>query len=309
MARTPERMTQLRRTAATAEAFDLECELLTPEQAGERYPVMRVDDLVGAIWLPGDGKANPTDLTSALARGARMRGAKVFEKTRVTSVETAEGRIRGVAWESADDAGHIESEYVVNCAGQWAAAVGAMVGVTVPLHSAEHFYVVTEPFEGVRPDLPVMRDPDGYTYFKEEVGGLVVGGFEPEAKPWVVAVRAAPPLRVPAAGGGLGALLGADGQRPAAGPRARDDRHPQVLQRAGVVHPRQPVHPRRGTLGAWVLRGAGFNSVGIASAGGAGRALAEWIVEGEPTSDLTGVDLRRFARLQRQRLLVARPGR
>ncbi len=295
VARTPERMTQLRRTAATAEAFDLECELLTPEQAGERYPVMRVDDLVGAIWLPGDGKANPTDLTAALAKGARMRGAKVFEKTRVTSLVTAEDRMRGVGWESDGDQGHIETEYVVNCAGQWAAAVGALVGVTVPLHSAEHFYVVTEPFEGIRPDLPVMRDPDGYTYFKEEVGGLVVGGFEPEAKPWVSPYELPHPfefqlleedwehfsvlmdnalLRIPA--------LESTGIRKFYnGPESFTPDNQFILGEAP------------GVAGFFV--GAGFNSVGIASAGGAGRALAEWVVEGEPTSDLTGVDLRRFA--------------
>src|SRR5680860_572900 len=169
VARTEDRMTQLRRTAASAAAYDLECELISPEEAGARYPVMRVDDLVGAIWLPGDGKANPTDLTSALARGARQRGATILEHTRVLGVVVVDGRVTGVR----TDAGDIEAEVVVNCAGQWAKAVGALAGVNVPLHSAEHFYVVTEPFEGVHPDLPILRDPDGYTYFKEEVGGLV----------------------------------------------------------------------------------------------------------------------------------------
>ena len=159
----------------------MECELLAPEQALEHYPVMRVDDLVGAIWLPADGKANPTDLTFALAKGARMRGARIVEKVRVLDVLTDEGRVTGVR----TDAGDVEAEVVVNCAGQWAKQVGAMAGVNVPLHSAEHFYVVSEAIDGVHPDLPILRDPDGYTYFKEEVGGLVIGGFEPEAKPWV----------------------------------------------------------------------------------------------------------------------------
>jgi len=181
VARTPQRMTQLRRTAATAEAFDLECELLTPDEALARYPVMRVDDLVGAIWLPNDGKANPTDVTASLAKGARLRGARIQQRVRVTGVLVERGRVRGVR----TDHGDVEADVVVNCAGQWAKQVGAMAGVTVPLHSAEHFYVVTEPIDGVHPDLPVLRDPDGYTYIKEEVGGLVVGGFEPEAKPWV----------------------------------------------------------------------------------------------------------------------------
>ncbi len=181
VARTEDRMVQLRRTAANAAAFDMECELLSPEQALEHYPVMRVDDLVGAIWLPADGKANPTDLTFALAKGARMRGTRVVEKTRVTGILTQDGRATGVR----TDRGDIEAEIVVNCAGQWAKQVGAMAGVNVPLHSAEHFYVVTEHIDGVHTDLPILRDPDGYTYFKEEVGGLVIGGFEPEAKPWV----------------------------------------------------------------------------------------------------------------------------
>ena len=152
-----------------------------PEEAHERYPLIRADDLVGAIWLPGDGRANPTDLTQALAKGARMRGVRIVERVRVTDVLT-DGRAG--QWVRTDQ-GDVEAEFVVNCAGQWAKAVGELVGVTVPLHSAEHFYVVTEQIDGVHRDLPILRDPDGYTYVKEEVGGLLVGGFEPVAKPWV----------------------------------------------------------------------------------------------------------------------------
>ena len=242
VARTEDRMIQLRRTAANAAAFNMECELLSPEQALEHYPVMRVDDLVGAIWLPADGKANPTDLTFALAKGARMRGTRVVEKTRVTGILTRDGRVTGVR----TDAGDIEAEIVVNCAGQWAKQVGAMAGVNVPLHSAEHFYVVTEDIDGVHPDLPILRDPDGYTYFKEEVGGLVIGGFEPEAKPWVSPDDIPYPFEFQ--------LLEEDwdhfeilmNNALAADPRARGDRHQEVLQRPGELHPRQPVHPRRG---------------------------------------------------------------
>ena len=181
VARTEDRMTQLRRTAATAEAYQLECELISPAQAAERYPILRTDDLAGAIWLPGDGRANPTDLTAALARGARDKGVTIAERTRVTGIITDGQTVKGVYTERGD----VEAEVVVNCAGQWAKAVGSMGGVTVPLHSAEHFYVVTERIDGVHRDYPVLRDPDGYTYIKEEVGGLVVGGFEPDAKPWV----------------------------------------------------------------------------------------------------------------------------
>ena len=291
VARTRDRMTQLQRTAATAEAFDLECELLTPAQAADRYPVMRTDDLVGAIWLPGDGKANPTDLTTALAKGARLRGAKIFERTRVLDVLTDGDRVTGVR----TDAGEVEAEVVVNCAGQWAMQVGALAGVNVPLHSAEHFYVVTDPFEGVHRDLPVLRDPDGYTYFKEEVGGLVVGGFEPEAKPWVAPDQIPYPfefklldedwdhfsvlmenalLRIPA--------LNETGIRKFYnGPESFTPDNQFILGEAPEVRN--------------FFVAAGFNSVGIASAGGAGLALAEWIVSGGPTMDLTGVDIRRFA--------------
>ena len=292
VARTADRMTQLRRTAASADAYGLECTLLTPDEARERWPVMQVDDLVGAIWLPGDATANPTDLTQALAKGARQRGARIVEKTRVLDVLVEDGGVTGVR----TDAGDVEAEVVVNCAGQWAKQIGAMAGVTVPLHSAEHFYVVTEPFAGVRPDLPILRDPDGYTYFKEEVGGLVVGGFEPEAKPWVAPDQIPYPFEFQ--------LLEEDWEHFSVLMESAIQRIP-VLQETGVRKfyngPESFTPDNQFILGpAPETRnfyvGAGFNSVGIATAGGAGRALAEWIVNGEPTSDLTAVDLRRFAR-------------
>ena len=291
VARTEDRMTQLRRTAASAEAFNMECELLSPEQALEHYPVMRVDDLVGAIWLPGDGKANPTDLTYALAKGARMRGARIHEKTRVLDVLTDAGQVTGVR----TDAGDIEAEIVVNCAGQWAKQVGAMVGVNVPLHSAEHFYVVSEHIDGVHPDLPILRDPDGYTYFKEEVGGLVIGGFEPEAKPWVSPDEIPYPFEFQ--------LLDEDWEHFEILMNNALLRIP-ALEETGIKKfyngPESFTPDNQFILGAApeienFYVGAGFNSVGIATAGGAGRALAEWIVNGAPTGDLTGVDIRRFA--------------
>ena len=291
VARSEDRMIQLRRTAATAEAFDLECELLSPQDALARFPVMSVDDLVGAIWLPGDGKANPTDLTSALAKGARQRGARIFEHTRVLDVLVTDGRVTGVR----TDAGEIEAEVVVNCAGQWAKAVGALAGVNVPLHSAEHFYVVTDPFEGVHPDLPVLRDPDGYTYFKEEVGGLVVGGFEPEAKPWVSPDAIPHPFEF--------SLLEEDWEHFSILMENAVLRVP-ALEETGIRKfyngPESFTPDNQFILGeAPEVRGffvgAGLNSVGIAVAGGAGRALAEWVVEGAPSMDLTSVDIRRFA--------------
>lgn len=291
VARTEDRMIQLRRTAATAAAFGMECELLTPDQALERFPVMRADDLVGAIWLPGDGKINPTDLTGSLAKGARKRGARIIEHVRVTDVRVDSGRVSGVV----TDQGPVAAEVVVNCAGQWAMAVGAMAGVNVPLHSAEHFYVVTEPFEGVHPDLPVLRDPDGYTYFKEEVGGLVVGGFEPEAKPWVSPHAIPYPFEFQ--------LLEEDWDHFAVLMDSALHRIP-ILNETGVRKfyngPESFTPDNQFILGeAPEVRGffvaAGFNSVGIMSAGGAGRALAEWIVDGVASTDTVAVDIRRFA--------------
>jgi 4-methylaminobutanoate oxidase (formaldehyde-forming) len=295
VARTEDRMTQLRRTAANAVAYDLDCELIGPARAQELWPPMQVDDLLGAIWLPGDGKVNPADLTQSLARGARLGGARVVEHARVTGFEVEAGQAGRRVTAVRTDAGHVECEVVVNCAGQWAKALGDLADVTVPLHSAEHFYVVTEQVEGTHPDLPIMRDPDGWTYFKEEVGGLVVGGFEPDAKPWRAPSDLPHPfefqlleedwehfaplmeqaiVRIPAlAETGIRKFYN--------GPESFTPDNQFLLGQAPGVH------------GYFV--GAGFNSVGIASAGGAGRALAEWIVEGEPTSDLVAVDVRRFA--------------
>ena len=296
VARTRDRMVQLRRTAATAEAYQLDCELITPRQARDRYPIMAVDDIVGAIWLPGDGRANPTDLTAALAKGARDRGVLIRERVRVTGIRTVTGTVAGTVTGVQTDHGDVEAEVVVNCAGQWAKQVGAMGGVTVPLHSAEHFYVVTERIDGTHRDLPVLRDPDGYTYFKEEVGGLVVGGFEPEAKPWVGPDKLPYPFEF--------RLLDEDWDHFSILMDSAVKRIP-VLAGTGIKKfyngPESFTPDNQFILGeAPELRnffvGAGFNSVGIASAGGAGRALAEWITEGEPSLDLSAVDIRRFAR-------------
>lgn len=291
VARTEDRMVQLRRTAANAVAYDMPCELLTPDRAQELWPPMRVDDLLGALWLPGDGKVDPADLTQSLARGARQRGARIVERVRVTGFVVSDGRVTGVR----TDAGDVEAEVVVNCAGQWAKALGDLVGVTVPLHSAEHFYVVTEAVPGTHPDLPIMRDPDGWTYFKEETGGLVVGGFEPEAKPWRSPDDLPHPFEFQ--------LLDEDWDHFAVLMDQALLRIP-ALEETGIRKfyngPESFTPDNQFLLGeAPGLRGyfvgAGFNSVGIASAGGAGRALAEWIVAGEPQDDLVAVDVRRFA--------------
>jgi 4-methylaminobutanoate oxidase (formaldehyde-forming) len=289
VARTPERVVQLRRTVATARSFGVEAHFVTPAEAGKLWPLMRTDDLAGAVWLPADGKANPTDLTQSLAKGARDGGARLVEGIRTLGFVVSNGRVTGVE----TDHGTVTCEVVVNCAGQWARAVGALAGVNVPLHSAEHFYIVTKKIAGVTPDLPVLRDPDGYIYYKEEVGGLVMGGFEPVAKPW-----------------GMDGipdkfefqLLPEDWDQFEILMTNALHRTP-VLEQAEV---RQLLNgPESFTPdGNFILgeaperRGffvcAGFNSAGIANAGGAGRLTAEWVVNGAATADLGEVDIRRF---------------
>src|ERR1700722_6793425 len=295
VARTPERLTQLRRTAAAAQAFGLQARMLTPGEAGERYPVMETGDLAGAIWLPDDGKANPADLTYALAKGARNRGVTIRERTRVTGILTADGAggraVTGVR--TAD--GDVQAEIVVNCAGQWAKQVADWCGVTVPLHSCEHFYVVTDQIDGIHRDLPVLRDPDGWTYFKEETGGLVVGGVEPQAKPWVAPDEIPVPFEFQ--------LLDEDWDHFSVLMDSALERIP-VLRETGIRKfyngPESFTPDNQFILGeAPELRNffvaAGFNSVGIASAGGAGLALAQWITDGQAPGDLTAVDIRRVA--------------
>ena len=290
VARSEDRMTMLLRTAAAARAQGVDVDVITPQEAQDKWPVMQVDDIKGGLWMAGDGKANPTDLTQSLAKGARMHGARVIEGVTVTDILTENGAVTGVV----TDHGTIAAQVVVNCGGQWARNLGQMCGVDVPLHSAEHMYIVTEQIAGVNPDLPVLRDPDGYIYFKEETGGLVMGGFEPSAKPW--AMDGIPDKF-------FFQLLPDDWDQFEILLENALIRVPQ-METAGVRKfyngPESFTPDNNYLLGeAPNLRnffiGAGFNSMGIASAGGAGRALAEWIVAGEPTSDLFAVDIRRFA--------------
>jgi 4-methylaminobutanoate oxidase (formaldehyde-forming) len=293
VARTPERMQVLRKQAALARSFGVEVELISPQQAGELYPVMRTDDLQGAIWIPGDGKANPADLCMSLAKGARNRGVRMVEGVEVTGVLTAEGpggpRAVGVRTTQGD----VHCETLVNCAGQWARQFGALAGVTVPLYPAEHFYIVTDQIEGVHPMLPVMRDPDGFIYYKEEVGGLLMGGFEPQAKPWTVD---------PIPSSFQFQLLDEDWDQFEILMTNAIHRTP-CLETAKIKMllngPESFTPDGNFILGeAPELRNyfvcAGFNSAGIANSGGAGQLIAQWIADGEPPGDLWDVDIRRF---------------
>ncbi|NBQ87483.1 MAG: FAD-dependent oxidoreductase, partial [Betaproteobacteria bacterium] len=297
VARTPERMKVLRRQVALARSFGVGCHEISPREAGERFPLMRTDDLAGAIWLPGDGKANPADLCMSLAKGARNRGVKMCEGVQVTGVITERragaDQVSGVRVLQ-DGAEHtIRCEVLVNCAGQWARQFGALAGVNVPLYSAEHFYIVTGKIDGVHPMLPVMRDPDGFIYYKEEVGGLLMGGFEPQAKPWKV-----DPIPADFAF----QLLDEDWDQFEILMTNAIHRTP-CLETAEVKMllngPESFTPDGNFILGeAPELRRyyvcAGFNSAGIANSGGAGRLMAEWIIGGEPSTDLWDVDVRRF---------------
>jgi 4-methylaminobutanoate oxidase (formaldehyde-forming) len=294
VAKTPQRMQLMRRQMARAQSFGVEFEWLAPADVAARVPLLRTDDLTGGVWIPGDGKANPTDLTQSLAKGARDRGARIFEGTRVAGIVARNGHVAGVRFAAGSERGEISCEFVVNCAGQWARELGALAGVAVPLQSAEHFYLVTEAIEGVTPDLPVIRDPDGYIYYKEEVGGLVMGGFEPVAKPWNVE-------RIP--DGFEFQLLPEDWDQFEVLMRNALHRTP-CLESAPVKLLLNG--PESFTLDGNFLLGeapelagyfvcAGFNSAGIANAGGAGRLIAEWMIAGEPPFDVWDVDIRRFA--------------
>src|SRR6478672_8068642 len=294
VAKTPERLQLMRRQMTRARSFGVEFEWLARDDIAARAPVLRTDDLAGAVWIPGDGKANPTDLTQSLARGARTGGTRIVEAAKVTGVNARNRHVSGVRWQIEGESGETACEFVVNCAGQWAREFAALSGVAVPLQSAQHFYLVTEPIAGVTPDLPVIRDPDGYIYFKEEVGGLVMGGFEPVAKPWRVD-------RIPERFEFQ--LLPEDWDQ-------FDVLMQNALHRAPCLET-APVKlllngPESFTLDGNFLLGeapelggyfvcAGFNSAGIANAGGAGRLIAEWVAGGEPPFDVWDVDIRRFA--------------
>ncbi|UWR83202.1 FAD-dependent oxidoreductase [Phaeobacter inhibens] len=286
-----ERWTEVKRQATTAHSFGLEMELLTPKEAQDLWPLMDISDVIGAAFMPTDGQANPSDITQALAKGARMAGAKIFEDTKVIDIEIEDGRIRAVITEH----GRIECEKVICCAGQWTRTFAKRFGVNVPLVPMEHQYMVTEPFEGVPSNLPTLRDPDRLTYYKEEVGGLVMGGYEPNPIPW--ATDGIPK-------GFHYSLLDSN-----------FDHFEQLMEQAlGRVPALEHAGIKTLTNGPESFTpdgnfiigeapelsnfyvGAGFNAFGIAAGGGAGMALAEWVKNGEPPFDLWSADIRRFGR-------------
>ncbi len=296
-----ERHEELLRLASMARGFGLEAEVIDTAEIARRYPHLNTEGVCGGLWLPSDGQCDPANVAMAMIRGARRNGVKVFEGMRVSAIGTARGRVRSVRVqpEGGEDPVEIACEHVVNCAGMWARDLGEMVGATVPLHACEHFYIVTEPIRDLG-RLPVLRVPDECAYYKEDAGKILLGAFEPEAKPW-----------------------GMDGipddfcfdQLP------EDFDHFEPILSAAVE--RMPLLAETGihtffngpesftpddryylgetpeVAGFWVC--CGFNSVGIQSAGGAGMALAAWMDEGAPPFDLWDVDIRRAQPFQSNR--------
>ncbi len=290
VALTRERREELFRSAAMARAFGVEIEEIGPGEAKDRYPHLETRDVEAGVWLPKDGQGDPANIALALAKGARMRGVRIEEGVAVTGVERSGSRAVAVNWESEEGArGRLACDHVVIAAGMWGHAVGRMAGVVVPLQACEHFYIVTEPIDGLG-QLPVLRVPDECAYYKEDAGKLLVGAFEPVAKPWgpipdgfefdqlpedmehfePILERAVE--RVPAlAEAGIHTFFN--------GPESFT---PDDAYNLGLCP---------GSENIWAA--AGFNSVGIQSAGGAGMALAEWMETGEKPFDLGDVDVAR----------------
>ena len=299
VALTQARHEELLRQATMARIFDVDVHEISPAEVKAMYPHLNVGDVVGAVHLPLDGQCDPANIAMALAKGARMRGAKVLEGVKVTGVTKAGGRVTGVDWQTEGDQGHIAADVVINCGGMWGRDLAAQSGVTLPLHACEHFYLVTEPIEGLG-HLPVLRVPDECAYYKSDAGKMMLGAFEPKAKPWGMAgisedfcfdslpedfdhfqpILEAAMNRVPLfETAGIHTFFN--------GPESftPDDRY--YLGEA----------PELG--GYWIA--AGYNSVGIAASGGAGYALAHWITEGEAPFDLWEVDIRRAQPFQKNR--------
>ncbi len=310
-----QRWEEILRGASMGTTMGVESRQLGLDELAEIWPLMRTDDLVGALYLPDDGLVSPVDATMALAKGARARGCRILEGVAVTALETRNGAIRGVRTEpvasapsddrSAPQEGHlIETETVVLAAGMWTRQLAAQIGVNVPLQACEHFYVVTEPLEGLDSSTPIVRDPTNYTYFKEETGKLMVGFFEPKAKVWrldgiprdfkfgtlpedwdhIGPVFERSCHRVPALAD-CGVQLFFNG--------------PESFTPDGVYYLGEAPE----VDGCFVA--AGFNSVGIQSAGGAGWVLADWIADRHPPMDLSAMDIRRAMPFQADKRYLA----
>ncbi len=296
MATNAERFEELKRSASMAKVFDLPVHVITPQEIKDLAGIVNVEDVVGGIHIPSDGYANAVDITMALAKGARSGGARIFENTKVTRIRHDGARATGVDTEQ----GPIEADFVVICGGMWTRDLAASVGVTAPLHACEHYYVLFEGVAGIDPSLPVLRDYDYCGYYKYDAGKLLVGAFEPNARPWGMDGIAEDFCFDEIAGSfeHFEPLL-VDAMR----------RVP-ALENAGILKffcgPESFTPDVRYHLGESAeLKGcfvaAGLNSIGLQSAGGVGKVMAEWIRDGIPPADLWAVDIRRNMPFQNNR--------
>ena len=288
LALTNERLEELKRGASMARSFGVDIESISVAEAAKRHPLLDTKDAVGAVYLPKDGQGDPGNIALAMAKGARNWGVQIFENVRVGSITQANGYATGVI----TDQGPMTAEVVVNCAGMWAREVGRMAGVALPLQACEHFHIVSEASSEVPRNLPVLRVPDECAYYKEDAGKIMLGAFEPVAKPWGVD-------GIPE--GFCFDQLPEDIDHFAPILEKASKRMP-LLGRIGIHTffngPESFTHDNRYLLGESpelknFFVACGFNSIGIQSSGGAGMALAQWIVDGSPPFDLWDVDVRR----------------
>jgi heterotetrameric sarcosine oxidase gamma subunit len=292
LASSPERLEELRRQAGWAKTFGLPLALIGPAEAKALFPLMSTDGVLGAVHLPTDGWLDPSGLAQALAAGARGRGTTIRPHTRVVAIGTERGRVTGVTVEHRGEREEIQADVVVNAGGMFAPEIGRMAGVTVPLIPMAHQYLFTEAMDGVHPDLPQLRDPDNLVYFREEVGGMCMGGYERDPAPW--GLDGVPPdfngkLLAPDMPRFESIMEGAIRRVPS----MADARVSRVINGPEAFTPdNEFILGESDVRGFWVA--AGFSAHGIAGAGGIGRQMASWIVEGEPELDLWKMDIRRF---------------
>jgi 4-methylaminobutanoate oxidase (formaldehyde-forming) len=294
LASSVERLAEIRRQISWAKTYGLPLHEISPVEVAERFPLVDLDGVVGAAYLDSDGYLDPSQLCYALAAAARARGVRIHQRTRVLGIDVAGGRVVGVR----TDRGDVGCEIVVNCAGMYAAEIGRLAGVRIPVVPMSHQYVVTEPFrQRTGTPLPTLRDPDLLVYFREEVDGLVMGGYERDPAPWRTTARSYD--AIPADFNGK--LLAADWPRfeeIVANAQRRVPALADVGVRRMINGPEAFTPDNEFCLGETAVGGlfvaAGFCAHGIAGAGGIGKVMAEWIVAGEPSMDVAHMDVARF---------------
>ncbi|MEE8485134.1 MAG: FAD-dependent oxidoreductase [Acidimicrobiia bacterium] len=295
-----ERAHKLRREADFMHLMGIHREEISPAEVAAMWPQLDASEVITGFYTANEGRADPGNVALSLAKGARMGGVNIVEGTRVVGVTRQDDRVTGVV----TDRGSIEAEYVVNCAGMWAREVGAMAGVSVPLQAIEHAYLISEPFEGVSPDLPIFEDPDRFAYYKEEVGGIMVGLFEPVSAPWSLD-------KIPD-DFSFGEIP-SDWDRLAPFLELAMEILPE-LENVGIrklfTGPESFTPDNGFLLGeAPELRNffvaAGMNSLGLLTGGGVGSIIATWIVDGLPPVDVTDIDIARLAAFQTNRPYLA----